>query len=74
MTSSPVSGLPVPVELQRSAHREREEWIASGVFAVELLCRTVDRADLAVEGTRWEVVSVDPPGEHIQHSMVCRPV
>ena len=27
-----------------------------------------------VQGTGWEVVSLDPPQEHIQHAMVCRPV
>jgi SAM-dependent methyltransferase len=47
MTSSPVSGLPVPSALQRSAHLDRQEWIESGAFAVELLCRTMTRDDLA---------------------------
>jgi SAM-dependent methyltransferase len=40
------TGLPVPVGLQRSAHRDRQEWIDSGVFAVELLARTLGRPDL----------------------------
>jgi hypothetical protein len=26
-----------------------------------------------VEGTGWEVMSVDPPGPYIQHCVVCRP-
>jgi len=38
--------LPVPRGLQRSAHRDRDEWVASGVFAVELLCRTLEVDDL----------------------------
>src|SRR6476646_1504034 len=42
------SGLPVPPELQRSAHgARRDEWIASGQFATALLAETVDRPDLA---------------------------
>lgn len=36
----------MPVELQRSAYHEREAWVASGVFAVDLLCETVGRPDL----------------------------
>ena len=39
--------LPVPLGLQRSAHRDAQEWIDSGVFAVDLLCATVRRPDLA---------------------------
>jgi SAM-dependent methyltransferase len=27
-----------------------------------------------IEGTGWEVVSIDPPDRYIQHSMVCRPI
>jgi len=46
MTSSTESGLPVPPELQRSAHRDRQEWVDSGLFAVDLLGRTVGRDDL----------------------------
>ena len=38
--------LPVPAGLQRSAHRDRDEWVASGVFAVGLLCRTLGVDDL----------------------------
>ena len=38
--------LPVPPGLQRSAHRDRDEWVASGVFAVDLLCRTLGVDDL----------------------------
>ncbi len=47
MSSIPASGLPVPPELQRGGHHDRKEWIDSGVFAVDLLCRTVGRPDLA---------------------------
>ena len=47
MTSSPASGLPVPPELQRGKHRERQEWIESGLFVVDVLCRTIERPDLA---------------------------
>lgn len=47
MQSSPASGLPVPTELQQGAHRDRQEWIESGAFVVELLCRTMARDDLA---------------------------
>ena len=46
MTSSP-PGLPVPGNLQRGNHRLRQEWIESGVFVVDVLCRTVERPDLA---------------------------
>jgi SAM-dependent methyltransferase len=46
MTSSPRSGLPFPTALKRSAYLERQEWIDSGKFAVELLCRTMARSDL----------------------------
>ena len=46
MTSPPSSGLPVPSALERSAYRDRQEWIDSGKFAVELLCRTMSRRDL----------------------------
>ena len=40
-------GLPVPGALRRSHRRAREDWIDSGVFAVDLLCRALGRADLA---------------------------
>jgi SAM-dependent methyltransferase len=43
----PQQGLPVPSRLQRGAHRSREEWLESGLFAVDLLCRTVGREDLS---------------------------
>jgi SAM-dependent methyltransferase len=39
-------GLPVPPELQRSAHTDRDEWVASGVFATQLLAETLGRDDL----------------------------
>jgi SAM-dependent methyltransferase len=39
--------LPVPSSLQRGAHRTRQEWLESGEFAVDLLCRTVGRKDLS---------------------------
>jgi SAM-dependent methyltransferase len=39
--------LEVPGELWRSAHRDEQDWIDSGVFAVELLGRVLGRADLA---------------------------
>ena len=45
MPSSP-TGLPVPGNLQRGNHRLRQEWIESGVFAVDVLRRTVERPDL----------------------------
>jgi SAM-dependent methyltransferase len=47
MTSAPEPGLPVPPELQRSGHDDRQEWIDSGVFAVELLDTTAGRGSLA---------------------------
>src|SRR5450432_1129767 len=48
MTSpSPRPGLPVPPELQRDNHRDRQKWLDSGVFAVELLSATFARPDLA---------------------------
>jgi len=40
------TGLPVPPELWRGVHPDHEEWIDSGRFAVELLCRVLDREDL----------------------------
>jgi SAM-dependent methyltransferase len=46
-TSGPASELPVPPELQRGAHADRREWAESGVFAVDLLARVVERDDLA---------------------------
>jgi hypothetical protein len=69
--------------LQRGPRREREEWIESANFAVDLLCRTVGRARFEfhhldshnelIDGTGWEIVSVNPPERHIQHDIVCRP-
>ena len=41
------SPLPVPPELEFGAHQTREEWVESGHFAVELLCRTLEREDLS---------------------------
>lgn len=41
------SPLPVPPELELGAHQTREEWVESGRFAVELLCRTLERGDLS---------------------------
>ena len=41
------SPLPVPPELEVRAHQTREEWVESGRFAVELLCRTLERGDLS---------------------------
>lgn len=45
-SSPPGPGLPVPAELQRGPRRDRDEWIESANFAVDLLCRTTGRADL----------------------------
>ncbi len=45
--STPVSGLPVPPDLQRGGHRDRQQWIDSGIFCTELLCRTMGQKDLA---------------------------
>ena len=44
---TPRQTLPVPEQLQRGAHRSREEWLESGRFAVDLLCRTLGREDLS---------------------------
>lgn len=44
---SPASGLPVPPELQRGGHNDRQEWIESGIFAVGLLGRVLGRDNLA---------------------------
>jgi SAM-dependent methyltransferase len=42
------SPLPVPPELQRGAYGlTHEEWVEAGLFAVDLLCRTLGREDLA---------------------------
>jgi SAM-dependent methyltransferase len=43
----PTSPLPVPPELQRGGHKTREEWLESGRFAVELLCRTLGSNNLS---------------------------
>jgi SAM-dependent methyltransferase len=45
--STPVSGLPVPPDLQRGGHRDRQVWIDSGIHCTKLLCRTVGQTDLA---------------------------
>ena len=42
-----VPPLAVPEELQRGLHETREEWLESARLAVELLCRTLGREDLA---------------------------
>jgi SAM-dependent methyltransferase len=39
--------LPVPAHLQRGAHRSRDEWLESGLFAVDVLRRTLGREDLS---------------------------
>jgi SAM-dependent methyltransferase len=44
---TPASDLPVPPGLQRGNHPGREEWIESGRFVVDVLCRTIERDDLA---------------------------
>ena len=41
------SPLPVPPDLEFGAHQTREEWVESGLFAVGLLCRTLEREDLS---------------------------
>jgi SAM-dependent methyltransferase len=41
------SPLPVPPELELGSHQTREEWVESGRFSVELLCRTLERGDLS---------------------------
>jgi SAM-dependent methyltransferase len=45
--STPATGLPVPPDLQRGRHRDRQEWIASGLFCTKLLCSTMGQEDLA---------------------------
>ena len=45
--STPVSGLPVAPDLQRGRHRDRQQWIESGIFCTELLCRTIGQKDLS---------------------------
>ena len=45
--ASAASPLPVPEHLQRGAHQTRERWLDSGLFAVDLLRRTLGREDLA---------------------------
>ena len=52
--TSEVPGLPVPLELQRGSHSDRQDWIDSGLFAVDLLCRTMGRLDL----TEVEILDV----------------
>jgi SAM-dependent methyltransferase len=41
------SPLPVPPELEFGVDQTREEWVESGSFALELLCRTLERGDLS---------------------------
>jgi SAM-dependent methyltransferase len=43
----PGSGLPVPPQLQLGLHKTHEQWLESGLFAADLLCRTLGRKDLA---------------------------
>jgi SAM-dependent methyltransferase len=45
--ASSEAGLPVPAYLQRGLHESREEWLESGLFLVDLLCRTIGRDDLS---------------------------
>jgi SAM-dependent methyltransferase len=40
------TGLPVPREIERSAYQERDEWIKSGRFALDLLARSIGRPHL----------------------------
>jgi SAM-dependent methyltransferase len=44
---SVASPLSVPGHLQLGANDTYEEWLESGLFAVDLLCRTIGREDLA---------------------------
>jgi SAM-dependent methyltransferase len=44
--STPATGLPVPPDLQRGGHHDRQEWIESGIFCTGLLCRALGRTDL----------------------------
>jgi SAM-dependent methyltransferase len=44
---SPQQGLPVPPRLYRGPYRSEEEWVESGLFTVDLLCRTLGREDLS---------------------------
>src|SRR5438067_954227 len=39
-------GLPVPAELQRGRHKDRDEWLASARFILDLMAQTIERADL----------------------------
>jgi SAM-dependent methyltransferase len=40
------AGLPVPRELERGAYVDREDWLDSARFAIDLLARTLGREDL----------------------------
>ena len=40
------AGLPVPRELERGAYADREDWLESARFALDLLARTLGREDL----------------------------
>jgi SAM-dependent methyltransferase len=44
---APAAPLQVPPELWRGHRRTREEWVESGLFLVDLLCRIVDSKDLS---------------------------
>jgi SAM-dependent methyltransferase len=44
--SMPAQGVPVPAGLQRGGHKDRDEWLASARFLLDLMARTVGRADL----------------------------
>jgi SAM-dependent methyltransferase len=46
MTSQGELGLDVPPRLQRGAHRDREEWVESGLAVVEVIQRAAERDDL----------------------------
>jgi SAM-dependent methyltransferase len=41
------AGLDVPGHLERRVYSSREEWLESGLYAVDLLCRILGRDDLA---------------------------
>ncbi len=39
-------GLPVPAGLQRDGYKDRDEWLASARFTLDLMAQTIARADL----------------------------
>jgi hypothetical protein len=63
---------PSPVALAVAAKLESDDPAVVAAVAEALAAK--DRALELVEGTGWEIVSLNPPEPYIQHYLICRPV